>query len=146
MALDELDELYRDAILEHCRNPRHRDRIEAPDLTADGVNPFCGDEVHVQIALDDEGRIARIGLQGVGCAVNQASGSMLTEVVQGRSLEEAGHMSEAFRGMMRGADKAVESPLDVLAGVKQVPIRIKCALLPWSTLDDGIEEHRRSGR
>ena len=145
MALDELDGLYRDAILDHSRNPRNRDRVEAPDISADGVNPFCGDEVHIQVALDDDGRVARIGLQGVGCAINQASGSMLTEAVHGRTLEEISAASEAFRNMMQGRDDeaAVEAPLDSLAGVKQVPVRIKCALLAWSTLDDGIEDHRR---
>ena len=144
MALDELDGLYRDAILDHSRNPRNRDRVEAPDISADGVNPFCGDEVHIQVTLDDDGRIEHIGLQGVGCAINQASGSMLTEAVHGRTLDEVASASEAFRNMMQGQDDeaGVESPLDTLAGVKMVPVRIKCALLAWSTFDDGIEEHR----
>lgn len=146
MALDDLDELYRDSILEHNRSPRHRERIEDPDLTADGVNRFCGDEIHVQISLDDEGRVAGVGLQSVGCAITQASGSMLTDAVLGKTLDEADKLSKAFQSMMQGRDETVESPLDTLAGVKQVPIRIKCALLAWSTLNDGIDEHRRSGR
>ena len=144
MALDELDGLYRDAILDHCRNPRNRDRVEDPDINADGVNPFCGDEVYLQVALDSEGRIARIGLQAVGCAINQASGSMLTEAVRGRTISDAASASETFRNMMneRGQTAAaMGSPLDALAGVKQAPVRVKCALLAWSTLDDGIEQH-----
>ncbi len=146
MALDDLDGLYRDAILDHCRNPRNRDRVEDPDISADGVNPFCGDEIYLQVALDSEGRIARIGLQAVGCAINQASGSILTEAVRGRTISEAVSTSETFRSMMseRGqAAVAVSSPLDALAGVKQAPVRVKCALLAWSTLDDGIDQHRR---
>ncbi|MDA1347701.1 MAG: SUF system NifU family Fe-S cluster assembly protein [Chloroflexi bacterium] len=143
MALDDLDELYRDSILEHSRNPRHREQIEDPDLTAVRANRFCGDEVHLQIALDDSGRIVRIGLQGVGCAITQASGSMMADALRGKTLGEADELSEAFRGMMQGRDNPVESPLDALAGVRQVPIRIKCALLSWSTLDDGIKKHRK---
>ena len=146
MALDDLDGLYRDVILDHCRNPRNRDRVEDPDIIADGVNPFCGDEVYLQVTLDAEGRIARIGLQAVGCAINQASGSMLTEAVRGRTVSEAASASETVRSMMSGSGQAaaaVGSPLDALAGVREAPVRVKCALLAWSTLDDGIEEHRR---
>ena len=146
MAPDDFDGLYRDAILEHCRNPRNRDPVESPDISADGINPFCGDEVYLQVALDSEGRIARIGLQAVGCAINQASGSMLTEAVRGRTIPEAASASEMVRTMMIEGDQAavsVGSPLDALAGVREAPVRVKCALLAWSTLDDGIEEHRR---
>ena len=149
MALDDLDGLYRDAILDHRRNPRNRDRVEDPDISADGVNPFCGDEIYLQVALDSEGRISRIGLQAVGCAINQASGSMLTEAVRGRTISEAALTSETFRSMMseRGqAAAVVSSPLDALAGVKQAPVRVKCALLAWSILDDGINEHRGLSR
>lgn len=146
MAPDDLDGLYRDAILEHCRNPRNRDRVEDPDISADGINPFCGDEVYLQVALDSEGRIVRVGLQAVGCAINQASGSMLTEAVRGRTIPEAASASEMVRTMMSEGGQAAEavgSPLDALAGVREAPVRVKCALLAWSTLDDGIEEHRR---
>ena len=146
MAPDDLDGLYRDAILEHCRNPRNRDRVEDPDISADGINPFCGDEVYLQVALDSEGRIIRVGLQAVGCAINQASGSMLTEAVRGRTIAEAALASEMVRDMMSEGGQAaapVGSPLDALAGVREAPVRVKCALLAWSTLDDGIEEHLR---
>ena len=146
MALDDLDGLYRDAILDHCRNPRNRDRVEDPDISADGVNPFCGDEVYLQVGLDSKGRIDRIGLQAAGCAINQASGSMLTEAVRGRTISEAVSVAEKVRDMMNERGQAatpVGSPLDALAGVREAPVRVKCALLAWSTLDDGIEEHRR---
>ena len=145
MDLDDLGGLYRDAILDHCRNPRNRDRVEGPDIRADGVNPFCGDEVYLQIALDSDGRIARIGLQAVGCAINQASGSMLTEAVRGKTISEAASASENFRSIMSESGHtvaAMSSPLEALVGVKQAPVRVKCALLAWSTLDDGIDQHR----
>ena len=150
MDLDELDDLYRDAILDHCRNPRRPDPLEDTDITADGVNPFCGDEVHIQIGLDEDGRVARIGLQGVGCAINQASGSMLAEVAEGKSLDEIGGASEAFHRMMRGDSESVDAvkslgDLHALSGVRRFPVRIKCALLAWSSLEDGIAEYRQAG-
>ncbi len=144
MAPDDLDGLYRDAILDHCRNPRNRALVERPDVSANAVNPFCGDEVRLQAALDSDGRISRIGLQAVGCAINQASGSMLTEAVLGRTIKEARAASDAFQAMMQGRDTAaVEGPLTALAGVKKAPVRVKCALLAWSALDDGIEDEER---
>ena len=151
MALPELDDVYRDAILDHSRDPRNRDPIPDPDLTADGVNPFCGDEVHLQVALDEQGRVQRAGLQGVGCAINQAAGSILTEVINGKTIEEIEALSDAFSGLMGGAGRTGEHPtvpkeLAVLFGVRRFPVRVKCALLAWSALRDGIAEYRRAKR
>ena len=147
MESNELDDLFRESVLDHCRNPRHADPLEAADISADGVNPFCGDEIHLQILLDGHGRVARIGLQGVGCTINQASGSMLTDVVEGRTLQEIDAVSESFGKMMQG-DAASEDEirelgdLRSLSGVREFPVRIKCALLAWSTLEDAIRAHR----
>ena len=146
MEFAELDDLYRETILEHCRNPRNRDKLEDGELTAVGVNPFCGDEIHLQFNLDEEGRIAGVGLQGVGCSINQASGSMLTEVIEGKRLEEVESFSDAFRNMME-ADPSTPAPEEVgglqsLSGVRHFPVRIKCALLAWSTLEEAIEDYR----
>jgi len=173
MGIDELDDLYSEAILDHRRHPRNRDLLQDADITADGVNPFCGDEIHLQIRLDERGRIARVGLQAAGCAINQAAGSMLTEAIESKTLEEIDVLADAFNEMMRGeapSDKgqirpyasgsspqqhqpraasgernsyrALPSDLETLSGVRQFPVRIKCALLAWDTLDEGIEEHR----
>lgn len=149
MELDRLDDLYRDAILDHRRNPRNRDRLKDADIAGDAVNPFCGDEIHLQIKLDSEGRVAGVGIQGEGCSINQAAGSMLSEAMQGKTLDEIDDLAGLFRKMMQGdaeAEEAIkgEGDLQSLAGVCEFPVRIKCALLSLSALDDGIAEYRRS--
>ena len=149
MVLNELDDVYREAILDHSRSPRNREKLERADITADGVNPFCGDEIHVQIALDGDGRVARVGLQGVGCAINQAAGSMLTETVLSMTDGEIEAVSNLFGRLMNGgtlseAELAELGDLQELVGVRQFPVRIKCTLLAWSTLREGIEEYRRN--
>jgi len=147
MALEGLDELYRDAILEHSRSPLNHEPLANPHITADGVNPFCGDEVHLQILLDENGRVARVGLQVEGCSINRATGSMLSAAILGKSLEEIDGLAAAFNEMMKDGVEAVRdradlSELTALSGVRAFPVRIKCALLSWSTLDDGIREYR----
>ena len=146
-----LDDIYPDVILEHRRNPRNRDKLDEAHITASDVNPFCGDEVYLQIALDEQDRVERIGLQAVGCSINQAAASMLTEAIQGKPLEKVEALSSTFSQMMQGdtpAEEAVKNlgNLQVLAGVRRYPVRIKCALLAWSALDDGILEYRSRGR
>lgn len=143
MALERLDDLYRDAILEHRRNPRNADKLEDFDTTGDAVNPFCGDEIHLQLKQDDEGRIVAVGLQGEGCSINQASGSMLTEAIKGKTTSEIRALTDDLRKMMRGDNEAEscltsEGDLGNLVGVREYPVRIKCALLPWSALDDAL--------
>ena len=143
MELNRLDDLYREAILDHRRNPRNRERVKAPDIEGDAINPFCGDEIHLQIALDD-GRVADVGLQGEGCSINLAAGSMLTEAIRGKALDEVDALVGLFRSMMRGDAEAEavlgsEGDLSNLAGVREYPVRIKCALLPLSALTQGIE-------
>ena len=143
MGASDLDELYDLRILDHSRAPRHAERIEAPDAEGNAINPFCGDEAHIQLTLD-EGRVAGIGVQSVGCSINRASASMLSEVVLGRPLEEAAEVDTRFRRLMDGevlsADES-ESLLDLAAldAVRAFPVRIKCALLPWTALEEALE-------
>ena len=149
MGLRELDDVYREAILDHCRSLRNREMLERADITADGVNPFCGDEIHVQIALDGDGRVARIGLQGVGCSINQATGSILTETVLSMTAQEMEAVSHLFGRLMNGgalseAELSELGELKEIVGVRRFPVRIKCALLAWSTLQEGIDEYRRN--
>jgi nitrogen fixation NifU-like protein len=149
MAQNDLDELYRDdIILDHNRNPRNADRLDSPDLVADAVNPFCGDEVHLQINLDDKGCVSEVGYKGVGCAICRATGSMLSEVIKGCTLEETEEISSIFQDMMQGTEPTEEQAdllgdLTSMSAVRAFPIRIKCALLALSALDDGIFEYRR---
>lgn len=146
MAQNELDGLYRDDVIsDHHRNPRNAERLDSPDMVADAVNPFCGDEIHLQITFDDQDRVSEIGYEGVGCAINRAAGSMLSEVIQGRTLGEADEISSLFQDMMQGANPTEEQAellgdLTSLAGVQAFPVRIKCALLAWSALEGGISE------
>ena len=146
MGAPELQELYDAAVLEHGRNPRGGRRLQAADLSADGVNPFCGDEVHLQLGLDAAGVVRDAGVQCVGCSINRASGSMLAEVVLGRTLPQVDDLHAALRAALQA--EAAASPshlpgdLPALLGVRRFPVRIKCALLPWSTLDDAIQRRR----
>lgn len=147
MALANLDEIYRDdAILDHRRNPRNPARLADADIIADGVNPFCGDEIHLQIRLDADTRAAAVGFQGEGCSINQAAGSMLSEAVKGRTPPEMLSLAAEFRQMLQAPNAPSAATLESLGGdlaslskVREFPVRIKCALLAWSTLEDGVE-------
>ena len=143
MARDELDELYDACILDHCRDPRNSARLESPDAAARAVNPFCGDEVDVQLEIDG-GRVTRVGVQSVGCSIHQAAASMLSEAVSGRSVAEAEVAADRFRGMMAGdavsnAEAERMGDLASLRSVRAFPVRIKCALLSWTALVDALE-------
>ena len=147
MKLNDLDDLYRDTILDHCRHPRNPDQLDNPDVSGTAVNPFCGDEVALQISLDG-GRVSLVGVQGVGCSINQASSSMLSEAVYGRALEDIGALSDLFKDMMSGATSSKQEleelgDLKSLAGVIKYPVRIKCALLAWSALEEAIDDYRK---
>lgn len=143
----DVDDLYREIILDHYRNPRNPEKLPAADIAAEGMNPFCGDEVLLQIALKD-GLVDAVGFQGVGCSISQASASILTELIKGKTLQEAEAVYLLFRDMMQGKETSAEAmealgQAEALAGVKRFPIRIKCALLAWVTLEDGIKKHRQ---
>ena len=102
MELNRLNDLYRDAILDHRRNPRNHDRLIDSDIVGDAINPFCGDEIHLQLGLDADYRVDCVGLQSVGCSINMAAGSMLTEAIHGKALDEIESLVLLFRQMMRG--------------------------------------------
>ncbi len=140
----ELDELYRDIILDHYRNPRHRGSLSSPTASHEGLNPLCGDEVTVDIAVRD-GRIADVAYRGSGCSISQSAASMMTEAVLGQSLDDVKRLIEDFTAMMRGSqDVDMESlgDLEALSGVRKFPVRVKCATLAWHTLDEALAEAR----
>ncbi|MBI2304305.1 MAG: SUF system NifU family Fe-S cluster assembly protein [Chloroflexi bacterium] len=144
---EELDELYREVILAHYRNPQNRRQIEDADIRCEGFNPFCGDEVFIQLKLDEQEGVAEVGHQAQGCSICKASASMLTELLKGKTLEEAEALSRAFHRMMRGAPTSDEKAnalggLKAFQGVLKFPIRIQCALLPWAALESGLNEYR----
>ena len=141
----ELDELYRELILDHYRNPRNRKRLESPAVVTEGYNPLCGDEVELQ--LDFEGDVIRdVGFNARGCSISQASGSMLSEAVKGLTVAQARALIAAFTMMMTDPEFAPESDLgdlEALQGVARYPVRVKCATLAWHALEDGLD--RRNG-
>ncbi len=145
MEFPDLDAIYRDPIFDHHREPRNRDRLTEPDLSAKAVNPFCGDEAELELRLDDEGHVSEVGAHAVGCSINQATASMLSETITGLSMEEVEALDVIFRKMMQG-EEVMEEELDrlgemrSLAGVRAFPVRIKCALLSWSALEDAIAD------
>lgn len=143
--LNELDELYEAIILDHYRSPRNTAPVESPDIDLEVNNPFCGDEFHIQMKVDD-GAVAGVGITGRGCAISQASASLLAELVEGKSTEEVQAAVDAVRRMLKGEEITDEEAyilgdIEALAGVRKFPVRIKCALLSWVGLDDALKEH-----
>jgi nitrogen fixation NifU-like protein len=138
-----LDDMYREIILDHFKSPRGKKPIEQVDISSDGQNPSCGDEISLQVAMD-HGVLSDIHVDCHGCAISVASASMLAETVKGRSFEEVKELAESVKKMLKG--ETTELPkdigdLDALQGVKQFPVRIKCALLAWVTLVEGLKNY-----
>lgn len=140
MRPDELSDLYHDTILDHYKNPRGLKTLDSCDLENQGYNPICGDKVVVKAKFEDD-RIKDISVESQGCAISVASGSMMAELLPGKSIEEVRRISEAFREMMNGKDMPEDidyGDLDALEGVRKFHVRIKCALLAWATLRELI--------
>lgn len=130
----ELRELYQEVILDHYKRPRHWGTLVNPSGDADGHNPLCGDQIHLSVRLTD-GKIEDIAFEGAGCAICTASASMMTEAVLGKTADEALELFEGFHAVVTGKnDHADLGALEVLAGVREHPVRIKCATLAWHTL------------
>ena len=138
----ELDDLYRDIIIDHYRHPRHRGHLTAPSASHEGLNPLCGDEVTVEVVLDGTA-LGEIGYTGSGCSISQSSASMMTEAVAGKSVAETHKLIADFTAMMRG-DESIDpddlGDLEALSGVRKFPVRIKCATLAWHTLAEALNE------
>lgn len=135
-----LSEIYRDVVLDHYRSPRGRSEIASPDARAEGQNPLCGDEVTLALKFEDD-RIRDVEVHGRGCSISVASGSMLAELLPGKTKQEAHRILHAFKALMHGrpAPEGLDlGDLDALEGVKKFPVRVKCALLAWTTLEDAL--------
>ncbi|MGH8957486.1 MAG: Fe-S cluster assembly sulfur transfer protein SufU [Acidimicrobiia bacterium] len=136
-----LEDLYREVILDHYRSPRNRDPLPTPEITAEGVNPLCGDEVTIEVDFDQQ-RIAAISVRGHGCSISQSSGSMMSEAIKGLDRHEITSLAHRFQDMLTSESENGEfslGDLEALKGVRRYPVRIKCALLPWMTLVDVLE-------
>ncbi len=139
-ALPQLDDLYREVVLDHYRKPRGRHPLAAPTACTDGFNPTCGDQVRVAFELDGK-RIRDLSVESQGCSISVASGSMMAELLPGKTIEEARGVTAAFKRMMHGAplDPGQDlGDLDALSGVARYPVRVKCALLAWTTLEESL--------
>lgn len=143
MVVEQLDELYREVILDHFRSPRHVGELPGAQIHAEGDNPLCGDQMALWVSLDG-GRIAQAHFLGKGCAISQAAGSMLTEQLQGKTLPETETLIQALKGLMQGKAPAPDidlGDLESLAGVRKFPVRVKCAALSWNVLEQGLKEY-----
>ncbi len=150
--MSDLEDLYREIILDHYRSPRNSGELEPPAHKAEGFNPLCGDEIVVYLQLDDDNTIADIKIGGQGCSISQSSASMMSAAVKGKTVEQAQELMGSFKGLMSIADKGEElaepTPAEIrelgdlaaLRGVVKFPTRIKCATLAWNTLDQAISE------
>ena len=140
-----LDDMYRDIILDHYRAPRGRQPIDRTDISSDGMNPSCGDEIAMDVQTKD-GVLENIHVDCKGCAISVASGSMLAEAVKGKPLEEVRKLTEAVRKMLKGESEEIPEEFDdleSLKGVRNFPVRIKCALLAWITLLEGLDQYAK---
>ncbi len=137
-----LDDLYKETILDHYQHPRNRGQLEDPDVATRGHNPLCGDEVLLSLKLSDN-VVRDIAFSGRGCSISQASASMMTEGVKGHGLDDARTLMAGFREMMTGSGATdglgENEDMEALQGVKKFPVRVKCALLPWTALEEAIE-------
>lgn len=143
--MSDLNDLYQEVILDHNRRPRNFRRIEAASHHAEGYNPLCGDRVTVFLQIDGE-RIADVAFEGSGCAISKASASLMTDRLKGSTVAEARDLFERFHRMVTTPpDQAVEDlgKLSVLAGVREFPVRVKCASLAWHTLKAAMENTQR---
>jgi nitrogen fixation NifU-like protein len=144
-----IQELYREVILDHYRNPRRQGTLTGDHIHAEGNNPSCGDEFSLDLEVAD-GRIVDVAIQGQGCSISQASGSMMAEAIVGKPVAEVTELTHQFKLMM--SIEEGESPVDpnrpgsvlgdleALQGVRKFPVRIKCADLPWTTLEDALAQ------
>jgi len=154
-----LEDLYREIILDHYRNPRNRGELDVPPATrTEGYNPLCGDEIVIFLDLDADGRISDIRISGQGCSISQSSASMMSAAVKGHTVDEVRDLTKAFKAMMSIHESSLEGEadgaeddaaaladvklgdLEALRGVVKFPVRIKCATLAWNTLAQGLNE------
>jgi len=136
-----LDDLYREVILDHYSHPRNKGELPDPDIKVEGANPLCGDELSIFVKLDG-GRVAEVRFVGRGCSISQASASMMTEQIKGKTLDEARALAGRFKAMMRGEAVSEDElgELMALQGVRKFPVRVKCATLSWVALEQGMTE------
>ncbi len=139
----ELEELYQEVILDHSRRPRNFGVLENADVLVHGDNPACGDEIHLGVQFGTDGKLEGIKFSGQGCAISQASASMMTMKLKGKSREEAAEMARTFKDLVTGAGAGATKglgDLQLLQGVKKFPQRVKCAMLAWRAVEQALAQ------
>ena len=143
--LSDFDEMYQEVIIDHYKNPRNKAKLDVFTNETLSHNPFCGDEIELQLFIDD-GVISKVSVDGRGCAISQSSGSLLSETILGKTIDQAKKDNDSMRLLLKDEDLD-DNQLDSLAdstmieGVKKFPVRIKCALLSWSDLSDILNKY-----
>ena len=142
-----LNDLYQEVILDHNKRPRNFGRVEDANHSAHGKNPLCGDDYFLYLATDGSGKIRKVGFEGSGCAISKASASMMTTLVQGKSVKEAETLKDNFIHLLTDNMVSKETisnvgSLKIFEGVRQFPIRVKCAALIWRTLEAALKSEK----
>lgn len=140
MSFNNLDQLYRQVIMDHYKNPRNKGVLEEGSLTVNMNNPTCGDRIQLTMKVDD-GTVADAKFEGEGCSISMSSASMMTQVIKGKTVEDAMKLTEIFSDMIQGKeydDQMDLGDIEALQGVSKFPARIKCATLAWKALEKGL--------
>ena len=142
--MSELSELYQQVILDHNKKPRNFRKLGNANHTAEGYNPLCGDQLTIYLDLEND-LVKEVGFEGSGCAISKASASMMTQAVKGKSKEQAETLFKEFHSMVTGAldeenEKNTLGNLKIFAGVREFPVRVKCATLPWHTMHAALNK------
>lgn len=145
MSFNNLDQLYRQVIMDHYKNPRNKGSLEDGSFTIDMNNPTCGDRIHLTLKVEN-GVVQDAKFDGEGCSISMASASMMTQAVKGKEIEEALKLSKIFSDMMQGNeydDDVDLGDIEALQGVAKFPARIKCATLAWKAMEKGVSEEEQ---
>lgn len=147
--MSDLMDLYQEVILDHNKKPRNFGAMDDPDHFAEGNNPLCGDQLRLYLKMDGE-RVEQIRFEGSGCAISTASASLMTEAVGGKTLEEVEALYESFHELLTGDPSVVAEvgpelgKLAVFSGVREFPVRVKCATLAWHTLQAALQDQEKA--
>jgi len=140
-----LEDLYKEIIIDHYNNPRNFGELNNANASAEGANPLCGDEIHIELLVKN-GIVEDVKFHGAGCSISRASASMMTEVIKGKKIEDIMKISERFKGMLfEGKEDEELGELEAFKGVRVVPIRIKCAVLSWNVLEEALKKIEKGG-
>lgn len=142
--MDDLRELYQEVILDHNKNPKNYGKLESANCASEGYNPLCGDHINLYLQVED-GRIRDVSFEGSGCAISKSSASLMTAELKGKSVAEAQQLFEKFQHLVTGKnesepDLAGLGKLAIFAGVREFPLRVKCASLAWHTMNAALHE------